>query len=59
MGQSENCGAACSDFDFEYEFVYDCAAADESAGEWVWWDGVPAAVADAAAAGDGAEEWVG
>ena len=53
MGESEGCGAAFCDF-FEYELFCDCAAADESAGDGVWW-GFPAT----AAAGDGAEEWVG
>lgn len=58
VGESKSCGACF--FDFEYEFVCDCAAADESAGDWVWRDGVPAAEAAAVtAAVAGTEEWVG
>lgn len=51
MGKSESCRAAFFDFGFEF-FCY-CAAADESAGDWVR-RRVPAT-----AAVDGAEEWVG
>lgn len=52
MGESESCGAGF--FDFEYEFFCDCAAADESAGDWV-----RRRVPTTAAAVDGTEEWVG
>ena len=54
MGKPESCRAAF--FDFGFEFLCDCAAADEPAGDWVR-RRVPAAAT--AAAADGAEEWVG